>query len=495
MGQVFFRAIACGAAGLLAWLITEPFAPRFLPSDPTQAQAGGQDWLILLIGALVGLTAGALHGVARGSRRHAIESGLLGLFFGAIGSTLGASVGTMLSAMIMDVPRGGIAMMEMPGRMIARALALFPIGLFMGIAIGATLKSKRGLIAGLFGGMVGGVFVGFAFDTLAGMIAQFMVSAQAGVEPPPGMLTEIGGPSRAILAVGLGVAVGLFVAVFDRVTRQAWVRLVLGRNEGKEWPIDNDRTMIGRDERAHVPLFGDMNVAPLHAIIFRQGSQYVVQDQGTAIGIGWNGQRVPTAQLSPGDTFQIGGHNLQFLMKDSAARALEEGRARGVPVGAPMQQPVQPIQLGQPNTQPYQQPDFTGHVEPIQQPYQSGGMQYYAVPGQPAPQQSQQTQAFPSGAAGAAPSPVLVATSGPLTGQRFDLFAPLEVGREGAGIALVGDANASRKHALFSPTALGVQVQDLGSTNGTFVNGGRVQTAQLNRGDTVTIGNSSFRVE
>jgi pSer/pThr/pTyr-binding forkhead associated (FHA) protein len=466
MGQVFFRAIACGLAGLFAWLVTEPFADRFIPLDPSKQQQGsGQMWLIILIGSLVGLTAGALQGMARGSRRHAIEMGLLGLVFGAIGSTFGAQIGAAISTVVMQVPAGGVAYMDMPGRMIARALALFPIGLFMGLAIGLTLKSKRGVMAGLMGGLVGGLFVGFAFDTLAGMIGNLSANVQSGVEIPEGYMLEIGGPSRAVLAVGLGVAVGLFVALIDRVTRQAWVRLVLGRNEGKEWPIDNEQTLIGRDERAHIPLMGDMNVAPLHAIIFKQGSQYVVQDQGTAIGVGWNGQRVPTAHLSPGDTFQVGSHNLQFLMKDSAARAMHEGRAHGMPQFPPMQQPL----------------------NPIQQPYQAPGMQTYVQP--------QQTQTFPSGAAGAAPFPVLVVTSGPFTGQRFDLSMPLEAGREGTGISLSFDSQASRKHALFSPTPGGVQVQDLGSTNGTFVNGNRVQSAQLNRGDVVTIGNSAFRVE
>ena len=187
MGQVFFRAIACGAAGLVAWLLTEPFNDRFIPIDPTQQQAGsGQMWLILLIGALVGLVAGALHGIARGSKRHAIESGLLGLVFGGIGAIFGANAGSVLAGLVMQVPAGGIAYMDMPGRMVARALALFPIGLFMGLAIGATLRSKRGVIAGLLGGAVGGLFVGFAFDSLAGMIGQTMGTLSSGAAPPEG---------------------------------------------------------------------------------------------------------------------------------------------------------------------------------------------------------------------------------------------------------------------------------------------------------------------
>jgi pSer/pThr/pTyr-binding forkhead associated (FHA) protein len=453
LNQVLFRAAVCGLAGLLAWLVTEPSADRFIPIDPTKQPSGsGQIWLILLIGGLVGFAAGALHGLARGSRRHTIESALLGLVFGAIGSTFGAQVGTVLASMVMDVPPGGIAYMDMPERAVARALALMPIGVFMGLAIGATLRSKRGVVAGLMGGLVGGLFVGFAFDPLGDVLGPLLAGASA--DPPPGYKREAGGPSRAMLAVGLGVAVGLFVAVFDRVTRQAWVRLVLGRNEGKEWPVDTDQTLIGRDERAHVPLFGDNNVAPLHAIIFRQGSQYVLQDQNTVIGVGHNGQRVATAQLSPGDTFQVGSHNLQFLMKDSAARALHEGRAHAAQTGA-----AQPMQ-------------------PIHQPYQAPGAQTYVQP----------TDSAPVGF-------TLVATAGPLTGQRFSVTGTLEAGREAQGIPLAFDPQASRRHAAFTLAGGGLSVQDLGSTNGTFVNGQRVPSSPLKPGDTVTIGNNTFRVE
>ncbi|HXH61165.1 MAG TPA: FHA domain-containing protein [Fimbriimonadaceae bacterium] len=472
MGKVIFRAFICGLAGLAAWAVTEPFAPQFIPVDPTKHTGSGQAWLILLIGALVGLAAGLLQGLGNGSRKQALILASLGFLFGAIGSTFGASIGEMLTQLVFHTSTGGVAYLNQPERTVARALSILPIGLCMGLAIGLTLKSKRGLLAGIVGGTIGGIVTGFGFDTVADLLGHVMATAQSGTKVPPGMMLEVGGPSRAVLAAGLGVAVGLFVALIDQVTRQAWVRLVLGRNEGREWPIDGEKTLIGRDERANVPLFGDMNVAPLHAIIFKQGSQYVIQDQNTGIGIGVNNQRVATAALNPGDSFQIGSHNLQFLMKESAARAMHEGRAHGQPVGAPGQSaPIQPI--AQPGQAPAQVPQ---HMQPYQQ----------AV--------SQPTQAFTAPAQ--APSGfALVATSGPITGQRFNVSTQMEAGREATGIALGFDQQASRRHAAFTPTSSGLQVQDLGSTNGTMVNGNRVQSATLNRGDVVQIGSTMFRVE
>jgi pSer/pThr/pTyr-binding forkhead associated (FHA) protein len=96
----------------------------------------------------------------------------------------------------------------------------------------------------------------------------------------------------------------------------------------------------------------------------------------------------------------------------------------------------------------------------------------------------------------AAPRPLtLVAIAGPLTGARFEVRGTLEIGREASGISLAFDSTASRRHAAITPTPLGLTIQDLGSTNGTLVNGGRVTQRELRPGDTIQIGVSVFRVE
>ena len=40
MGKVLFRSALCGVAGLVAWLVTEPFAARFISADPNKAPDG-----------------------------------------------------------------------------------------------------------------------------------------------------------------------------------------------------------------------------------------------------------------------------------------------------------------------------------------------------------------------------------------------------------------------------------------------------------------------
>lgn len=71
------------------------------------------------------------------------------------------------------------------------------------------------------------------------------------------------------------------------------------------------------------------------------------------------------------------------------------------------------------------------------------------------------------------------------------------VGREaGLEVALVGESTVSRAHATIQRDGASLVVQDLGSTNGTFVNGVRIDAPTAVRpGDTVQFGTVRFRVE
>lgn len=74
---------------------------------------------------------------------------------------------------------------------------------------------------------------------------------------------------------------------------------------------------------------------------------------------------------------------------------------------------------------------------------------------------------------------------------------PVAIGRGGQNeVPLDGDEFASAQHARFDPKRDGVWVEDIGSTNGTFVNGARVTTPRrLTNGDVVRVGQTDFRVE
>lgn len=82
-------------------------------------------------------------------------------------------------------------------------------------------------------------------------------------------------------------------------------------------------------------------------------------------------------------------------------------------------------------------------------------------------------------------------------GTTLELREPTRLGRGGENaIRLDGDDFASTRHALLEPRPDGLWVEDVGSTNGTFVNGARVTTARhLLPGDVLRVGRTDLRVE
>src|SRR5262249_58439949 len=87
-------------------------------------------------------------------------------------------------------------------------------------------------------------------------------------------------------------------------------------------------------------------------------------------------------------------------------------------------------------------------------------------------------------------------TLGPGDIVKLDSHA-LRVGRGGDNdLSVEGDEFASSHHARFEPRRDGVYVEDIGSTNGTFVNGIRVaRERRLAPGDVVRIGETDLRFE
>jgi hypothetical protein len=93
---------------------------------------------------------------------------------------------------------------------------------------------------------------------------------------------------------------------------------------------------------------------------------------------------------------------------------------------------------------------------------------------------------------GGTSEPRLIASDG----RTFTLGeTPLIIGRSPQAGVVINDANVSRQHAEVWRTAEGVAIRDLRSTNGTFVNGHRIDAVSLSPRDDVVVGNVHFRIE
>jgi pSer/pThr/pTyr-binding forkhead associated (FHA) protein len=99
---------------------------------------------------------------------------------------------------------------------------------------------------------------------------------------------------------------------------------------------------------------------------------------------------------------------------------------------------------------------------------------------------------------GLRPARLLVLSSPELpAGRTIEVAGPTVVGRDAAsGIRLAHDEFASARHARIEPRPEGAWVGDLGSTNGTFVNGAKLERAQVAKpGDVIRIGSTELQVQ
>ncbi|MGH2994409.1 MAG: FHA domain-containing protein [Solirubrobacterales bacterium] len=82
------------------------------------------------------------------------------------------------------------------------------------------------------------------------------------------------------------------------------------------------------------------------------------------------------------------------------------------------------------------------------------------------------------------------------SGERFDLFGGVSIGRSADADVRIEDRFASGIHARIYPRAGSYYVEDMGSTNGTYLNGEQIdRELELHHLDSVEIGDTGFRFE
>jgi pSer/pThr/pTyr-binding forkhead associated (FHA) protein len=216
---------------------------------------------------------------------------------------------------------------------------------------------------------------------------------------------------------------------------QLWV--TEGKEQGNHLSLDAG-LMIGRaapDEDGR--LGGDAEISRAHARISREaGGELTIEDLGSANGTFVNDERIGAPRtLELGDVIRVGRTALQ--LRDRSGQVPEKTR---VSMATPVDEPP-------------------------------------SVP--------------------AATAEELVVTAGAAAGQRFALGEELVIGRAVSGEGMLSDDHElSRRHARVARDAAGrLTIEDLGSANGTFVNGERVRDPHpLKLGDAVRVGSSTLQL-
>ena len=84
---------------------------------------------------------------------------------------------------------------------------------------------------------------------------------------------------------------------------------------------------------------------------------------------------------------------------------------------------------------------------------------------------------------------MLEIVEGPGAGRQFTLDHAVVIGRDNTADLVIDDSQASRRHARVEPTAHGAVVEDMNSTNGTFVNDNELHgRAEIGPNDELLIG-------
>jgi pSer/pThr/pTyr-binding forkhead associated (FHA) protein len=246
--------------------------------------------------------------------------------------------------------------------------------------------------------------------------------------------------------------------------------LVIRHPDGSESEHElSGELKIGRQEGTNDLVLAEGGVSRRHARFFEEGGKVLVEDVGSANGTFVDGTRITgMTPLTPKSQVVLGDYEMR--LKASGRPATASGARKAA---KPVDDESEVLGEGNPRA--------TRAMPAAKRPAPgAGGPSALAKRPRPAPAAADE---------GGGP-PVLKGLTGPWANQKFPVKGKLVVGRQAPATVLLEDDSVSRKHAEVEATPEGVVLRDLGSANGTLLNGEPVGTQEvvLQPGDVITFG-------
>ncbi|MBI5486093.1 MAG: FHA domain-containing protein [Deltaproteobacteria bacterium] len=336
-GQPAYRSVAAIEEGEFVEAVglrmseTRLVAIAIRPATRERAAEAGQEirsdsqWagfvLMPLTGGLVALLLFLVEGMTSRNWVRMVERGGIGTLLAAVFSGLAMLPAGLLILLAMKgllvgpSSAGFVTVRDVPGanllgitalRSAAWAVVGAGLGLGMNLVRATRVELRNTVLGGTLGGALGGMF----FDPIGRFLSADSLFIDAWL-------------SRAVGLAAVGVAVGVFVALGERLAREGWLRVRTGPLAGKSFVLYRSPTMLGSSPRCEIYLFKDAEIAAEHAAIHRVGSGFELEDLGSAAGTLVGGRAVRRRRLQSGDTIVLGATVLEF--EERAGRKGREG--------------------------------------------------------------------------------------------------------------------------------------------------------------------------
>lgn len=315
--RIYFNGVFGALGGLLGWMLFSLLGNK-VASEGALTRQLLQDGALL--GAGIGYLVVSVEAIRDRSWMRFVRLASYGLVLGAIGGAVGMLVAERVNYALV----GGIgairgSTLKFIGTVLTRGLGFMFLGMAVGFSEGIAARSLGKLSYGTLGGSLGG----FLGGTLFGLV--YLVTLQRGGD------AAFAGASGFVL---MGACIGALSALVQGVFQPASVRVLRGWQEGREYALDKDETILGREEHADIALFRDMKVEKRHASIEREGARYVLRNLG-ASAEQTRVNEVPVAQsceLHDGDRIQLGNILLRFQLHEARPRQASKRSGVGQPV-------------------------------------------------------------------------------------------------------------------------------------------------------------------
>jgi len=287
--RIYYNALFGALGGLISWLIIG----LFLNIDTSRL------FMLFLKDALLGATVGVCIGGAIGavdgitvsrSWRRLVRGVSLGSLIGLVGGLVGLVIGEA----IFKFAGGGVW---------PRAIGWAIFGLLVGTSEGRAQRSRAKTGYGAVGGLLGGLIGGSTYERLSSLLRAVTHDRE--------LALTVG---TAVGLIILGACIGSLIGLVEDILRTAWLKVVVGRMEGRTFTLTRKETRLGKADDCDVIIPGDTEVSDHHAVIEQAKDSFVLEPLAQPVLINQKPMDHPL-QLRHGDRIQLGKTQMTFNLE------------------------------------------------------------------------------------------------------------------------------------------------------------------------------------